>query len=184
MMNNNSEGKIQIYTGEGKGKTTAAVGLAVRARGHNLKVCYICFHKDHAKYGYGEYKILEKIGVKIYEFAKRHPYFSKDDKEEQEIRKEARKECSKALQFIELLFKENKYDMMILDEIIIALRDGFIKEEEILHLLTIKPKRLELILTGCGAPEKLIQQAHLVSFINNIKHPYEAGVKHRRGIEY
>lgn len=73
-------GLIQIYTGDGKGKTTAAVGLACRGRSHNLKVCYIYLHKNPEKWEYGEHKILKKIGVDIFGFAKTHPFCNKKAK--------------------------------------------------------------------------------------------------------
>ena len=80
-------GLIQVYTGDGKGKTTAAVGLACRGRAHNLRVCYIYFHKDPDVWGYGEIKTLEKLGVDIFGFSKTHP-FCKDVSAEK-----VRREC-------------------------------------------------------------------------------------------
>jgi cob(I)alamin adenosyltransferase len=173
------KGFIQIYTGNGKGKTTAAVGLAVRARGHDLKVCYIYFHKDPEKWEYGEHRVLEKLGVDVFGFAKKHPHFYKDVS-----REEIRRECLEGLGFIKKVYKQNKYDILILDEINISLRDGFLKEEEVLGILDSKPEGLELVLTGRGAPEKIIKRADLVSEIKNIKHPFDKGIKGREGIEY
>jgi cob(I)alamin adenosyltransferase len=174
-----TKGLIQIYTGDGKGKTTAAIGLACRARGHDLKVCYLYFHKDPVKWGYGEYRVLKKIGIMIKGFAQHHPHFNKNmDKEEIRI------ECLNGVQFIKEMYQENRYDILILDEILISLRDGFIKEEELLEILHSKPAGLELVLTGRGATEKLIEKANLVSEIREIKHPYQAGIESREGIEY
>ncbi|MFZ6016383.1 MAG: cob(I)yrinic acid a,c-diamide adenosyltransferase [Nitrospirota bacterium] len=173
------KGFIQIYTGDGKGKTTAAVGLAVRARGHNLKVCYVYFHKDPEKWEYGEHRVLEKIGVDIFGFAKKHPHFHKEIDPA-----DIRKECLEGIEFIKRIYQEKKYDILILDEIIISLRDGFLKEEEVLGILDSKPGDLELILTGRGASEKIIERADLVSEIKKIKHPFDKGVQRRKGIEY
>ena len=173
------KGLIQIYTGDGKGKTTAAAGLACRARGRGLKVCYVYFHKDPGRWGYGELKILKKVGVKIKGFAKEHPHFNKEVSPE-----DIRKECFEGLKFVKKVYEENKYDILILDEIIISLRDGFLKEEEVLDILNSKPEKLELILTGRGAGKKLIKKADLVSAIKKIKHPYDSGIKGRKGIEY
>ena len=173
------KGLIEVYTGEGKGKTTASLGLAIRARGHNLKVAWIYFHKQPQKYKYGEFSILKKIGVDTFGFAKKHPFFSKKVKKEN-----LRKLCLQALEFIKKLFQEKKYQIIILDEILISLREGFLKEEEVLGLLEIKPPNIELILTGRSAPEKIIEKADLVSYIKNIKHPYDKGFKARKGIEY
>ncbi|MDI6641782.1 MAG: cob(I)yrinic acid a,c-diamide adenosyltransferase [Elusimicrobiota bacterium] len=171
-------GLIQVYTGDGKGKTTAAVGLASRAVAHGLKVCYIYFHKDPDKWEYGELKTLKKCGVEIYGFAKKHPHFYKDVSLE-----EIRQECLSAIKFIKQIYQE-KYDILILDEILISVRDKFITEEELLDLVNMKPEKLELVLTGRGATEKIIKQADLVSEIKKVKHPYDKGIQKRKGIEY
>lgn len=173
------KGLIQVYTGSGKGKTTAAVGLALRARAHNLNVCYIYFHKDPEKLGYSEHKILKQLGVEVKGFAKEHPHFFKNiDKNY------IRKECLKALEFIKKIYKENKYDILILDEINISLRDGFLEEDEVLDVLNSKPENLELVLTGRNASKKIIERADLVSEIKKLKHPYDSGIYGRKGIEY
>ncbi len=174
-----AKGLIQVYTGDGKGKTTAAVGLACRARGHNLKVCYIYFHKDPAKFGYGEIKSLKKLGVDIFGFAKEHPGCDKKVN-----LKDIRRDCLKGLDFIKKAYEQNKYDILIGDEINICLRDGFLKEKEVIALFKSKPDNLEVILTGRGASKKLIKLADLVSIMQKAKHPYEKGVKGRKGIGY
>lgn len=173
------KGLIQVYTGEGKGKTTAALGLACRARGRGLKVCYVCFHKEPKKWGYGEQRILKKLGIKVKGLAKKHPRFFSGIST-----REIRKDCLKGLECIKGIIQKNKYDMLILDEILISLRDGFLKEEEILGILASKPKDLELVLTGRGASQKIIEKADLVSEIKKIKHPYDTGIKGRKGIEF
>jgi cob(I)alamin adenosyltransferase len=181
-MINMEKGLIQIYTGPGKGKTTAAVGLAVRAIGHDLRVCWVYFHKVPNRWGYNELKVLERLGVKIYGFAEKHPHFYTDVTNE-----ELRKECLKGIEFIERLFKEEDYDLIVLDEIIISIRDGFLKEEEVIDLLDKKPEKTEVVLTGRGDHGRidlLIQKADLVSKIEVIKHYYDKGVESRAGIEY
>jgi len=172
------KGLIEVYTGDGKGKTTAVIGLACRATGHNLKVCYIYFHKNPERWGYGEFKILEKIGIDVFGFAKEHPYFDKVEKEK------LREECLKGIEFIKKIYKEKKYDVIICDEILISLRDSFLKEEEIIKIMEEKPENVELVLTGRIATEKIIEKADLVSEIKKIKHPYDKGIKSREGIEY
>lgn len=173
------KGLIQVYTGEGKGKTTAAVGLAVRARAHGLKICYIYFHKDSERWDYGEHRILRKIGIDVFGFAERHPHFYKDLK----VNK-IRKECLKGLEFIKKIYRENQYDMLILDEINISVRDGFLNEKEVVDIMRAKPEKLELILTGRGATKKIIKEADLVSMVEKVRHPYDLGVRRRKGIEY
>lgn len=173
------KGLIEIYTGDGKGKTTAAIGLAIRAIGQGLKVCYIYFHKNPDKWGYAEYKILEKLDVDVFGFAKLHPFCDRGVNLES-----IRQECLKGLEFIKEIFQQNKYDILILDEINISLRDGFLKEEEVLDILKLKPENLEIVLTGRGAPSKIIEEADLISEIKEIKHPYKLGIERRKGIEY
>lgn len=169
-------GLIHVYTGSGKGKTSASVGLAARAISHNFKVCYIHFHKGLKE---GEDKILSKLGCDVFYFAKKHPHFDKNVQYE-----EIRKECLKGLEFIKEIYKENKYNLLILDEINISLKDGFVKEDEIKEILELKPKNLELVLTGRGFPESLIEKVDYVSEIKNIKHPHNKGIEERKGIEY
>ena len=174
-----NKGLIQVYTGTGKGKSTAAVGQAVRAAGHNFRVGFISFFKDPEAFGYGEYKSLEKLGVKVFVFARKHPHLHKELNPD-----DVRQECLQALDFVKQLFQDPSWDMLVLDEINIAVRDGFLKEEEVLSLLEAKPEKLELILTGRGATEKITGKADLVSEVKEIKHPYTKGVKSRKGIEY
>lgn len=175
----NKKGLIHVYTGDGKGKTTAAVGLAVRARGHNLKVCYVYFHKDPERWKYGEHKILGEIGVDVIGFAEKHPHFYKSLKAG-----EIRKECLKGLEFIKMAYQKKRYDILILDEINISVRDGFLKEKEVMDIVRAKPEKLELILTGRGAAKNIIKKADLVSKIEKVKHPYDLRVQRRIGIEY
>jgi len=173
------KGLIQIYTGPGKGKSTAAIGQAVRAAGHGLKVGLVTFFKDPEAFGYGEYKSLEKLGIKSFLFAKKHPHFYKELNPD-----DVRQECSRGLEFIRELFHDSSWDMLVLDEINIAVRDGFLKEEEVLSLMEAKPEKLELVLTGRGITDKIIEKADLVSEVKEVKHPYSQGIKSREGIEY
>jgi cob(I)alamin adenosyltransferase len=173
------KGLIQIYTGTGKGKSTAAIGQAVRAAGHGFKVGFLSFFKDPEAFGYGEYKSLEKLGIKTFLFARKHPHFYKELNPDDVCR-----ECSKGLEFIKELFRDPSWDMLVLDELNIALRDGFLKEEEVVSLLDAKPDKLELVLTGRGVTEKIIEKADLVSEVREVKHPYSRGIKSRKGIEY
>lgn len=173
------KGLIQVYTGAGKGKSTAAIGQAVRAAGHGFKVGLVSFFKDPEAFGYGEYKSLEKLGIKTFLFAKKHPYFYKKLNPE-----DVCQECSKGLEFIKELFQDPSWDMLVLDEINIAVRDGFLKEEDILSLLETKPENLELVLTGRGVTENIMEKADLVSEVREVKHPYSQGIKSREGVEY
>jgi len=172
-------GLVQVYTGDGKGKTTAAIGCAVRALACGLKVGCVYFCKNPEKWKCGESIILKKSGADIFYFAKKHPRFCKNVSKAQ-----VRKECLKAIEFIKKIFKENKYDLLVLDEICVCARDGALTEKEVLEIVNSKPKNLELILTGRGAPKKIMQKADYVSRITKVKHPYDKGTKGRKGIEY
>ena len=173
------KGLIQVYTGDGKGKSTAAIGQAIRAAGHGFKVGFVSFFKDPQVFGYGEFGLLQKLGIATFFFAKKHPHFYKDLSFDG-----VREECLKGIEFIKGLFTDGAWDMLVLDEINIAMRDGFLKEEEVISLLEAKPQKLELILTGRGAPGGIIKKADLVSEIKKVRHPYDQGVQRRKGIEY
>lgn len=172
------KGLIQIYTGPGKGKTTAAIGQAIRAVGHDMKVGVVYFYKLPSKWGYEELSVLKDLGVEIYGFAKKHPHMEDVSIEEM------REETLKGLKHVEKIFEEKSYDMLVLDEIIIGVRDGFLKEKELLDLLEKKPEGTEIILTGRGATEALIEKADLVSRVEKVKHYFDKGVKSRPGIEF
>jgi len=139
----------------------------------------VCFFKDPQVFGDGEFGPLQKIGVEVFLFAKKHPHFYKEIS-----RDEVREECLRGLEFIKGLFADGTWDVLVLDEINIALRDGFLKEEEVLALLEMKPQKLELMLTGRGATKGIIDRADLVSEVKKIKHPYDRGVQEREGVEY
>jgi cob(I)alamin adenosyltransferase len=173
------KGLIQVYTGDGKGKTTAAIGQAVRAAGHGFKVGLVSFFKDPEAFGSGEHRSLERLGVKTFLFAKKHPHFYKELNPDDVSRK-----CSRGLEFVKELFQDSSWDLLVLDEINIAVRDGLLKEEEVLSLMEAKPENLELILTGRGVTKKIIEKADLVSEVREVKHPFSQGVRSREGIEY
>jgi cob(I)alamin adenosyltransferase len=168
-------GYIQVYTGNGKGKTTASLGLIVRALGNNLKVYMGQFMKGQR---YGELNTLEKLGVLVERFGTDECLMSSDDVSELDIK--MAKEGYKRV--LEVLLSK-KYDLVILDEICVSTYFNLITEEEILHLMKIKPLETELVLTGRYAPEKVIEQADLVTEMKEIKHYYEQGVMARDGIE-
>ena len=170
-------GLVQVYSGEGKGKTTAAVGQAVRAKAAGMEIMVIFFNKLETDSA-GENSLLALIGIKTSYFASYHPDFY-----QQTTIEEMRGETAKGTNYVKRLFDENEYDMIILDEILISVRDGFIEESEIIDLMKKKPFKLELILTGRGITEDIRKEADLVSEITNVKHPYDMGVKWRKGIE-
>lgn len=166
---------IQVYTGNGKGKTTAALGLALRAAGAGLKV-YICqFLKGKE---YCELTALKKFkNIKIEQFGTRCFIRKSPTKKDLELAKEA-------LRAIARVIKQKKHKVVILDEINVALSLHLLKLKDVISLVKKAPVEIELILTGRNAPAQILRLADLVSEIKEIKHYFEKGLKARKGIEY
>jgi len=175
MKKKDSLGLVQIYTGGGKGKTTAAIGLAVRAAGHNFKIAIIHFMKI---WNYGEVKSLKKLGIDLFRYGTTELI---DPKNPSPIDFD---QANKALSKAEELIEKSAYNMLILDEINVAVDFKLIPLKRVVDLLDKKPDNLELVLTGRNCPEKLIERADLVSVIDEIKHPFQKGIEARKGIEF
>lgn len=175
------KGFIHIYTGDGKGKTTSALGLALRAIGTGKKVAIVQFMK---KTDYSEHKAIKKyrLPIIVESFGIGYYKIMGDKKPKSAHKKAAQKALNRARDVIE----NNKYDLIILDEINVAISFGLIDIEEVISMLTTNGKQLtaEIILTGRNAPAKLKKIAHLVTEMKKIKHYFDKGVKARRGIEY
>ena len=175
MKSKDNLGLVQIYTGTGKGKTTAALGLAMRAAGHNLKIAIIHFMKI---WNYGEVKSLRKLGIDLFRYGTTELI---DPKNPSPVDFE---QANKALSKAEELIEKAGYDILILDEITVAVDFNLIPLKRVVDLLDKKPDNLELVLTGRKCPQELIERADLVSIINEIKHPFQKGLKARKGIEF
>lgn len=181
------EGLVHIYTGEGKGKTTSALGLALRAARHGLRVCFIQFMKgmteedtlksvrargkiDYAYFGHarpaGKWKWVYKGKV------------AKGGSEEDKAI------ASRGLEFAKKILQDGKHDVVILDEIIMAIWFGLLSEDDVLALIKAKPASMELVLTGRRASKKLIEHSDYVSEVQKVKHPYDKGILAREGIDY
>jgi cob(I)alamin adenosyltransferase len=174
MTENAFRGLIQIYTGDGKGKTTAALGLAMRATGQGMKVTFIQF--------------LKGIPAGEHLFATQHHPFdivqiSVGDSFKKS-NEQLGQEVQQTLAFAEKEMLSGKYDLVILDEIFVAISQSLISTEQVLALLDKKPDSVELVLTGRNAPKEIVQRADLVTEMLMIKHPYTEGTNGRRGIEY
>lgn len=175
-MKTDKPGLIMVFTGDGKGKTTAAVGQALRALGHGFKVIMIHFMKGR---DYGEFLAAAKLpGLTIVK-AGRDSFVKREqpDKIDLEL---ARDGFNKAKQAI----KSGDYDLVVLDEINVAVDFGLVPEEELLKLLEEKPAQVTVILTGRAATPKVVKRADMVSEVLAIKHHYEAGADCIKGIEY
>jgi cob(I)alamin adenosyltransferase len=169
------KGLVHIYTGEGKGKTTAAIGLAVRASGAEKKVLIVQFLKGMDT---SELEPLRKLGITVCrgETQKFIPFMTQD--ELQDCKKIQESTFEKAIENI------NGFDMVILDEALGAISADMISMSAVIRLISDKPEATELILTGREAPEELIRLADYVSDIRCVKHPYNKGICARKGIEF
>jgi len=172
------KGLIQIYTGDGKGKTTSALGLAFRAWGHGYKTKIIQFMKGQINYG--ELKASRLTGgmIEIIQCG-RAEFVDKENPDPVDIEL-----AQKALKLAEEEMKKNQVDILVLDEINCAIDFGLISLEQVLELIKKKPPEMELILTGRWAKQELIDLADLVTEMKLIKHYWEKGVKGRKGIEF
>ncbi len=175
-MENDSLGLLQVYTGPGKGKTTAAVGLAVRAASAGLKVAFIQFMKPEES---GEVQALRNAGVMCSNFGSKE-FFYPDCDITPHI-EEAKKGWEEAVTY---LSGESYVDVLILDEINVALSLGLLDSAEVMTRIVERPHGLEVVCTGRNAPKELIEAADLVTEMGEVKHYFIRGVKARRGIEY
>jgi cob(I)alamin adenosyltransferase len=167
---------VHIYTGNGKGKTTAAIGLGIRAVGHGLQVYMIQFMKGRR---YGEINTIEKIlHFTVKQFG-RDEFVSKKNPEQIDI-----DYAQEGLAHAQQIISQGKHDVVILDEINVAIDFKLIELEDILKLIAEKPAHVELLLTGRYAPAELVKHADIVSEICEIKHPYTNGVLSRKGIDW
>jgi cob(I)alamin adenosyltransferase len=178
---NLKEGMLHIYTGNGKGKTTAALGLALRALGAGLRV----FVAQFIKHGeFSEIKALKKLSklksfnIKIKQYGNGKFICGKPERSDIELARQAFIDVADA-------FKRGAYDLYILDEACCAIRCGLFSEEDLLKLIARKPSDVELIITGRDAPEKLLKKADYVTEMKCVKHPFNTKkLKARCGIEY
>ncbi len=173
----NRKGYIQVYTGDGKGKTTAALGLALRAAGHGLRVYIGQFLKGQT---YGELFSVKKLSplIKIEQFGRRGFVHVTRNPDEEDIERAKRglKKCLEAM-------LSQKYRIIILDEINVAIEFNLLSEKEVHKFLDQKPAEVEIILTGRFAPSSIIKRADLVTEMKEKKHYYKKGVRARDGIE-
>jgi cob(I)alamin adenosyltransferase len=174
------KGLVIVFTGKGKGKTTAALGMALRASGHNMKTLVVQFIKNFKNYG--ELKFAQKYisGIQIKAIGKGYVGIRGDNKPLSEHQEEAKK----ALDFAKERIFSGKYDIVILDEINIALNLKLLSVSEVLKLIKEKPKELHLVLTGRNAPKGIIKVADLVTEMKEVKHPFRKGVLAQKGVEF
>ncbi len=174
--NGAKRGLVMVYTGEGRGKTTAAVGQAIRALGHGYRVFMIHFMKGR---DYGEYLAASSLPNLTVVKAGRDVFVNRENPDpiDVELAREGFNQVKKAV-------FGGEYDLVILDEINVAVDYKLVPEKELLKLLDQKPAAVDLVLTGRGATTAVVKRADLVSEILAIKHHYQQGVQSRQGIEY
>ena len=171
----NNLGKVHIYTGDGKGKTTAALGLALRAIGAGYKVSIIQFLKGQRYSELKSLKYLPKLEIR---------HFGQKSYIHKTGTKKDRLEALKALAVAKEIINSNKYNVVILDEIFFATFFKLIEPIEIISLIKNKPKNVELILTGRKVEPLFVKLADYITEMKEVKHPYQKGIKARQGIEY
>ena len=170
-------GKVHVLTGPGKGKTTAAFGLALRAAGHGLRVCIVQFMKTDMTTG--ESIAAKRIGeIRIVQFGTGRFLDPKN------IKDEDRKSANDALRHAKSLLEEGNCDLVILDEINLAASFGLIDPLAVISMLKSRKGGIEIVLSGRNAPKEFVEYADYVSYIDNRKHPFDEGLKARRGIEW
>ncbi len=177
MKGENTKGLLMIFTGNGKGKTTAAIGLSVRAAGHGMRTCFIQFIKG--SWHYGEMDALKRLSDLIdLEVMGRGFTWKSDDLEKD------KKEAKNAWEHAKKVILSCDYDIVVLDEFTYAINYSMVDLEDVVEALKKRPQRLHVVVTGRDAPDELIQIADLVTEMKEVKHPFKAGIKAQKGIEF
>lgn len=173
------KGQVQVYTGDGKGKTTAALGQGLRSCGRGLKVCMVQFLKGGDT---GELHSVKKLHplFEIYRFEKERGFFWTLSEEE---KRELKADIDKGFEFIKNVIKNGECDVLIIDELLGVIGNKLIEINDVLELLKTKPDNMEIIITGRNAPKEIIEAADLVTEMKEIKHYFKKGVHAREGIE-
>jgi len=172
------KGLVLVYTGSGKGKTTASLGLALRASGHGGKVFMVQFRKNNPKYG--EIQAIQKF---LPDFTVVQSGKGKILIRGHLMQEDVNEAWNGFLQGKEALLS-GRYDLVIFDEINIAMDYGLLPVEEVLQMLSERPPHVDVVLTGRNAPQVVVDAADLVSEVREIKHHYSTGVKAREGMEF
>ena len=168
------KGLVHIYTGDGKGKTSSATGLAIRCAGYGKKVKIYQFLKATPT---GELESLKKLGIEVVRINTCESFYYDMTEAEKEITKK------ETLNAVKSLFSENS-DLVVLDEILCSVNNGILSVDAVIDIIKNKPQNTELVLTGRNMPQSLTEYADYVSEIKCIKHPYQNGVDARCGIDF
>jgi cob(I)alamin adenosyltransferase len=171
-----TKGRIVIHTGDGKGKTTAALGTVFRALGHGQKVCVIQFIKGQGKYG--ERIFADKLENLDWHICGKGFVFKKENVEED------RRIAEEGFRLAAEIIASDRYDLVVLDELTYLPALDFLAAQRIVETLRSKPERLNIIVTGRNAPPELVEIADTVSEVKVVKHAYQQGIKAQKGIEF
>jgi len=174
------DGLGNVYTGGGKGKTTAALGMALRAVGHGKRICMIQFIKG--SWHYGEMDSAGRLAPEFEMTAAGRGFVGIID--DKSPREDHRKAAQEAARISREKISSNEYDLVILDEINYAVNLGLVDLQDVIGMIRTKPGGLDLVLTGNHARQEVIDLADLVTEMREIKHPYRAGIKARRGVDF
>ena len=177
------QGLVQVYTGNGKGKTTAALGLALRALGRGMRVCMYQFLKPSGVET-GESLMAGKLGAGFKLVRLEEPWSLGESLKDPEDARRMSQAIKRMLPEIVDAVSSGEWDVVVLDEIVFCSNKELISDSELFELLEAREENVELILTGRGATSALIEEADLVTEMIAVKHPYEAGIPARAGIEY
>lgn len=174
------DGLVIVYTGNGKGKTTAALGMALRAAGYNHKVCIIQFIKG--SWPYGEMESIKRLEPEVELIIVGKGFVGIiDDKSPREDHEKIAKE---AIKISKEKIQSGNYNIVILDEVNYAINLNLININEVMDLIKTKPENLNLVLTGNYAKKEIVDAADLVTEMKEIKHPFKSGIKAKKGIDF
>lgn len=173
---------IQAYIGDGKGKTTASIGLMIRALGSGKNVALVAFDKGSKTYNHSEYIIFDRLNIKYYVTGKER--MLPDGTFRFQTNEEDKKEALRGIKIAKELCLNKNIDVLVLDEILSAVTYGLIEKNEVYDFISIIPKNLEVIMTGRYEDSVLLNQLDLVTSMTKIKHYFDKGVQARKGIEY
>jgi len=170
------KGLVIVNTGKGKGKTTAAMGLLLRAWGQGLRVCMLQFIKARTA-NWGEEKAARKIGIEMIPLGDGFTWLSDNIENDKALARQGWEICRQKI-------LSGNYDLIVLDEMTYVLKYGWLSWDEIQDTLDQRPAGMHVVVTGRYAPPELVAYADLVSEIIEVKHPYQAGIKAQKGIEF
>jgi cob(I)alamin adenosyltransferase len=167
---------VIVYTGNGKGKTTAALGMLLRAWGRGMKVCMLSFIKTETS-NYGEERAAKKLGIELIPMGGGFTWLSKDLEKDKALAQKCWGLCKQKI-------ASREYDLIALDEITYPITYGWLDIDEVIETLRSRPAGLHVVITGRDAHEKLIEFADLVTEMREVKHPFSLGIKAQPGVDF